>query len=308
MKYFVWSFLMFCQLMLQAQTYLAEIDYSRVHYYKLASGYVEPSAQNGVVLTETQKNTLLSVLNNKSTHTGARMRCFEPHDEFIFYNAQNEEVGHIIIALECNAMIAEPLIPSMQSVKNPGISKTGAIKLKNLMAEISKTIPVQKPKPVEALTYTVKKGEKLTDLAKKFSTSVAMIQTLNPNILTKSNLANETLQIKKNTHSLQYPPLKAVNVSSKNAILPEETVSASVSELRIKASKSSPNNVNARDLKPETAAGAAGPKATKMHIVQKGDTLYSIARNNGISVESLLKINNLSSANIGVGQKLKLKS
>ena len=47
---------------------------------------------------------------------------------------------------------------------------------------------------------------------------------------------------------------------------------------------------------------------TKIHTVQKGETLYRIAKNNNMTVSELLSINNLdSSAVIKVGQKLKVK-
>ncbi len=42
-------------------------------------------------------------------------------------------------------------------------------------------------------------------------------------------------------------------------------------------------------------------------IVYKGDTLYSIARNNNLSVEELKRFNNLFSNEISIGQKLYLK-
>ncbi len=42
------------------------------------------------------------------------------------------------------------------------------------------------------------------------------------------------------------------------------------------------------------------------YVVKKGDTLWSIASNNGLTVNELIKINNLSSNNIIAGQKLKL--
>lgn len=48
---------------------------------------------------------------------------------------------------------------------------------------------------------------------------------------------------------------------------------------------------------------------TVEYTVQKGDTLYRIARNNGLTVPELLAINNLdSSAVIKVGQKLNIKA
>jgi murein DD-endopeptidase MepM/ murein hydrolase activator NlpD len=51
---------------------------------------------------------------------------------------------------------------------------------------------------------------------------------------------------------------------------------------------------------------AAAPKATATHKVQKGETLYSIAKSRGLTVDQLRKINRLGkSTNIKVGQVLK---
>lgn len=44
-----------------------------------------------------------------------------------------------------------------------------------------------------------------------------------------------------------------------------------------------------------------------IHIVQKGDTLYSISNQYGISIEKLKQLNSLSGSQITIGQNLKLK-
>lgn len=44
-----------------------------------------------------------------------------------------------------------------------------------------------------------------------------------------------------------------------------------------------------------------------IHTVQKGDTLYNIARRYGMTVDKLMQINNLNDSNIKVGQQLKVK-
>lgn len=46
----------------------------------------------------------------------------------------------------------------------------------------------------------------------------------------------------------------------------------------------------------------------KVHIVQKGDTLYSISRKYFVSVPELMKINNMKNSNLAVGQKITVKS
>jgi flagellum-specific peptidoglycan hydrolase FlgJ len=46
----------------------------------------------------------------------------------------------------------------------------------------------------------------------------------------------------------------------------------------------------------------------RVHVVQKGDTLYSISRKYFVSVPELMKINNMKNSNLAVGQKLTVKS
>lgn len=47
--------------------------------------------------------------------------------------------------------------------------------------------------------------------------------------------------------------------------------------------------------------------AENTYIVKNGDTLWSIARNNGLTVDELKKLNNLTSNALSIGQVLKLK-
>ena len=59
----------------------------------------------------------------------------------------------------------------------------------------------------------------------------------------------------------------------------------------------------------KTTATATTVVKTSNYTVQKGDTLYGIARKNGMSVADLMSLNNLdSSAVIKVGQKLKINA
>ncbi|HUH46618.1 MAG TPA: glucosaminidase domain-containing protein [Arenibacter sp.] len=46
----------------------------------------------------------------------------------------------------------------------------------------------------------------------------------------------------------------------------------------------------------------------RVHVVQKGDTLYSISRKYFVSVPELMKINNMKNSNLAIGQKLTVKS
>jgi len=48
-------------------------------------------------------------------------------------------------------------------------------------------------------------------------------------------------------------------------------------------------------------------KNVSNHIVSKGDTLYSISKKYGLTVDELKKLNGLNSNNITIGQTLILK-
>ncbi len=58
---------------------------------------------------------------------------------------------------------------------------------------------------------------------------------------------------------------------------------------------------------PITSAGGSAASGSGVHVVQRGDTLYSIARRHNVSVNQLLSLNNISNASqIEVGQRLRL--
>ena len=46
----------------------------------------------------------------------------------------------------------------------------------------------------------------------------------------------------------------------------------------------------------------------KYYTIKKGDTVYSLAKNNGTTVEELLKLNGMKDFNIKIGQKIKIKT
>ncbi len=53
-----------------------------------------------------------------------------------------------------------------------------------------------------------------------------------------------------------------------------------------------------------TVAPASGSSNSNEHVVQKGETLTSIAKSSGVTVADLRKANNLTSDSLKVGQKL----
>lgn len=75
-----------------------------------------------------------------------------------------------------------------------------------------------------------------------------------------------------------------------------------ISRIEKRPKAAAPPTKPAAAVKPDT-----GKLSGKMHTVAKGDTLYSISRNYGLSVDELLSLNNLKKgAVIHSGQKLKV--
>ena len=64
------------------------------------------------------------------------------------------------------------------------------------------------------------------------------------------------------------------------------------------------------DVQQKSGIAIAEPKQyeNKVHVVQRGDTLYSISRRYFISVDELKRMNNLNSNNLAIGQKIAVKS
>ncbi|WP_324721584.1 glucosaminidase domain-containing protein [Salinimicrobium sp. HB62] len=60
----------------------------------------------------------------------------------------------------------------------------------------------------------------------------------------------------------------------------------------------------AKEVVAYSDSSASSNYGARAYTVQKGDTLYSIAKRHNLTVEQLQKINNLQGTNIGIGQKL----
>ena len=120
------------------------------------------------------------------------------------------------------------------------------------------------------ITYKVEKGDTLYSISRKYQITVAELRTAN-------NLSeNDVIKV------------------GQKLIIPDADIGTA-------AALSS--------TKTAGAANSAPAVKTTEYVVAKGDTLYGIARKNGMSVADLMAINNLdSSAVIKVGQKLKVSA
>lgn len=137
-----------------------------------------------------------------------------------------------------------------------------------------------------SIEYTVKKGDSLTGIAKKFKVSVKDLQKRNK--VSAKHLKPGTVIV--------IPGAKtAAKNNEKSALQDKESARADKSQHDGGKEES------------ETSALRAQTTDNLYHTVKKGDTLASIAKKYSISTDDLKELNNLKSAKLKRGRKLLVK-
>ena len=126
----------------------------------------------------------------------------------------------------------------------------------------------------DSFVHVVKKGESLGSIARKYHVTVAKLKKWN-------HLKRET-----------------IHVGQRLTIYRSGAPVSQVSSLTNTSSKSSAS---------KSSTSKSTSKAVKTHTVKKGETLSSISRKYGCTVNDLKKWNGLKSNTVKVGQKLKIK-
>ncbi len=147
------------------------------------------------------------------------------------------------------------------------------------------------------ITYTIKKGDSLYKIAKRFKISAQEIQKAN------------------NLHSDKLKPGTKIAIPSKDIEQSRKTVKEETPDKNKGRENSVKNSVSTQDAKTHTVKGDGlikiQPEQKKdnnnYHTVKKGDTLSSISRKYSISINELKEFNNLKSTKLKLGQQLILK-
>lgn len=123
----------------------------------------------------------------------------------------------------------------------------------------------------QPVSHTVQKGDTLYSLARRYSTTVETLMKLN---------------------NLKTPDLRV----------------GQVLRLPTPAGSPPPQTPPATQAPPPPPASPTQPPVTQItvHTVQKGDTLYSLARKYLVALQELMIANNLTSTDLIVGQKLQI--
>lgn len=145
--------------------------------------------------------------------------------------------------------------------------------------------------------YVVKKGDTLYGIANKYNVSVDNLKSYN-NLSTDSLSIGQIIKIPDNKANSNEYVVKSgdslYSISRKYGVSVDELMSVN----NLKSTVLSVGQV----LKIPNS----GEVTNVIYTVKKGDSLWSIAKNNKTTVDAIVKLNNLSNANLSIGQKLLL--
>lgn len=203
------------------------------------------------------------------------------------------------------------------------LAEINGIKGTNLLiGQVLKIPNTSGTNPNNMFMYTVKKGDSLYSIARKYNTTVSAIQNLN--YLTSNNLTigqvlripemytpedqmflpnyvNYTVKKGDTLYSIARLYNIDVNTLSKDNGLTSNNLTIGQT-LRIR-------NTNNNSTEIEECFGEEyepPSNNTTTYIVKKGDNLYSIANRYNTSVSNLINLNNLKSTSLSIGQVLKI--
>lgn len=145
--------------------------------------------------------------------------------------------------------------------------------------------------------YVVKKGDTLYGIANKYNVSVDNLKSYN-NLSTDSLSIGQIIKIPDNKVNSNEYVVKSgdslYSISRKYGVDVDDLMSVN----NLKSTVLSIGQV----LKIPNS----GEVTNVIYTVKKGDSLWSIAKNNKTTVDAIVKLNNLSNANLSIGQKLLL--
>jgi membrane-bound lytic murein transglycosylase D len=177
----------------------------------------------------------------------------------------------------------------------------------------------------EIYKYKVKRGDSIGEIAEKFGVTSAQIRKWN-NIKSNNIVVGKTLKIYNSTITTSYGDNTTKNSSNVNyyKVKKGDSIGAvadlynvNISDIK-RWNKISGNKIiagntlkiysdaNVNDIPNENKTNKTSTNKEQTYKVKTGDTLFSIASKNNTTVAKLKSLNNISSNNIKLGQKLKI--
>ncbi len=168
-----------------------------------------------------------------------------------------------------------------------------------------------------ANTYTVKKGDTLSGIAKKYGVSYKTLMSWN-NLKSTNIKSGQKLKVTGSTTKTA-KTASSTKATSTYTVKKGDTLSGIAKKYGVSyKTLMSWNNLKSTNIKSgqklkvkgtatSSVKTSSSTKATSTYTVKKGDTLSGIAKKYGVSYKTLMSWNNLKSTNIKTGQKLKVK-
>lgn len=173
-------------------------------------------------------------------------------------------------------------------------------------------------------TYVVQRGDTLFSIARRLGTDVATLRQLN-NLTSDAIAVGQVLKVsgagappaptslltptpappgQAREHIVQRGEYLAT-IAAKYGVTVNAIIQANALRNPNLLTPGQKLIIPATGTAPTPAAGTATPSATRVHVVARGETLQSIARRYGVTVQALISANQISNPNvIQVGQKL----
>ena len=167
------------------------------------------------------------------------------------------------------------------------------------VGQILKVSSTNETIPDEYLLYTVKKGDTLYDIAKEYGTTVDTLKNIN-------SLENANLVI---NQQIFIPKKEQTGVNNNIYIVKKGDTLFDIAALKgvtVNEIKEA-NNLKTDVLQIGQVLNIPTPSTGEInYIVQKGDNLYTIANKYDVTIDDIIKLNNLKTNVLQIGQVLKI--
>lgn len=268
----------------------SEKDTSKDYYdIQKNTGSVETIVVNyGNVDNSSEANNLK---NNYTTYAEAVIKAIANYKGIPYYKEGEEENVYIVKRGDTLYSIANKYNTTVSELK-----KLNNLTSNSLSIGQKLNIPSISSSDINQ-TYIVQKGDTLYSIANKFNLTVSELKNINnlsSNLLSIGQILQVTNVVDNNVYTVQKGD-SLYSIATK--------YNTTVDNLK-KINNLTSNNLSVGQKLKLPQANTS----SNIYIVQKGDSLYSIANKYNTTVESIKKLNNLSSNLLQIGQQLKISN
>ena len=157
--------------------------------------------------------------------------------------------------------------------------------------------------------YLVRRGDTLEQIARKHGTTLSALMDANK-IKSKDRIyVGQKLKLQPGHEVAEKPSVYVVKRGDILGTIARECGTSTQALMEVNGIRSKNKIYVGQKLKIPSGAQVQAPPRPSVHVVQRGDNLESIARDNGTTIAALMRANKIRSKNrIYVGQKLKIPS